>query len=1338
MAGGYLGKISAVVAANTGDYVRGLNEGAKATRNFAKDVQSTLTRSARDAAKAFEGIYTPLQQVERALRQAGQLRLNFGGFQNAVKNISDLQKRLNDVLTKSEIDLIVRTSGLRDIEAVRSAINSLSEKEISLTANAGGLSGLVKERARLQASGEATTSILNTKATQEELDALIAKLNVLDDRKIELIIDVVNQRGLDEAITRSRRLSEAADQIARPFNEAVASFSKLGGSVQAAFSPALGRVQRQVELLGAAFRSGGDVSRQTFNAVQANAQAAAAAIERLVEAQRQVGGLSSGNTLKFTSPRQFDLLGRAGAIQSRVDSLSGRDIEGFGIGSQQAAVRRQAESLQRLLASRESIVLRDSRADTSGIDNAIARSTAALERQIDAYERLTAAAERYKATAADRESVGLATSAFEGESLTDRFRRIEAERARQRQVEQDREDQSRRASAASAFLPPVLQRESDAISDPSGFRRREFGAEVGSASRQFETLRGTISSVKSQIDQLPAGLQSQFIPAIRRAEQEFTRLAASPNATADSLSRLQQRLDAVQRSSRRASAANELTQGFGGAGSRGLDFGIDQRAVRGIAGEIEFLQGKLSRLSAEARGPVVAALERFRQVAARGLDEGTLGTQQFTRQIGAARQEVVRLAAGVLNVKPGRLADQLKRVGDVARGSFGNTGLAIQQAAFAIEDFFSVTGGLDQRIRAAGNNLSQLGFIVGGTTGLIVGISAAIGAQLVAALIKWSGATQSAEDRQRALEKALEGTNNALERQRDLAAQLADSFRDIARSQRTSGVPEQFRREIESRAQINEFNSRRAERRTALIESTDPATIRASAEITSIDEQLRTEQNAANRRRLLARRARAEEARQLAIDTIEERGRTNFNLFRGQGLVGDAQINRQIEARAQVQARLREAERRNAPQSRIDELGREISVINNVIERLRGLSRNEALIGGQRLSETGQRITQNIQEIPGVSFIGVRLAGLLQSQEELQNALNDAAVSADEFSEQFGRLEIDFKPLEEASIAADRFSRALQDAASQLADAVSQELNQRSLQARRDANSQEARFGEQDPRTELARNDQRRLEEAGRQAEDSRAAIEAERSRLRLQFERDLLEGRGDPQAIALSSRIRQIDQALAVNPRDADDVARQEQLRVEREQRQLELDRLFSQRADVRALQRRADEGDIAAQQQLQRLDDEARGRELLLTPAQLAARELSRQIDQIRAATEENVNQAGRLGRQQEIPGLLQQGADAERRLREQFQQEQAARLRQAAPNIFGLADAVQNAILQGPSRAALQATDVSTVEGSRELSRLLRGDDAARNQDLVTLQREANGLLREIAQGGAQVAN
>jgi hypothetical protein len=132
-------------------------------------------------------------------------------------------------------------------------------------------------------------------------------------------------------------------------------------------------------------------------------------------------------------------------------------------------------------------------------------------------------------------------------------------------------------------------------------------------------------------------------------------------------------------------------------------------------------------------------------------------------------------------------------------------------------------------------------------------------------------------------------------------------------------------------------------------------------------------------------------------------------------------------------------------------------------------------------------------------------------------------------------------------------------------------------------------------------------------------------------------------------------------------------------------------------------------------------RGRELSRTDAQRAATGLAQGLEDIRQF----------FGRQAEDGnGLIDFQAAREAQLR--FAEEQN---RAAAPAIFSLADSVQNAILQGPSRAALNVSDISTQEGARELNRLLRGEDPARdNANLQELQRQSqileenNRILRE----------
>jgi hypothetical protein len=88
------------------------------------------------------------------------------------------------------------------------------------------------------------------------------------------------------------------------------------------------------------------------------------------------------------------------------------------------------------------------------------------------------------------------------------------------------------------------------------------------------------------------------------------------------------------------------------------------------------------------------------------------------------------------------------------------------------------------------------------------------------------------------------------------------------------------------------------------------------------------------------------------------------------------------------------------------------------------------------------------------------------------------------------------------------------------------------------------------------------------------------------------------------------------------------------------------------------------------------------------------------------------------------------------DRFATEQA---RSAAPLLAQLSDAREQALLAGPSRAALKTSDVTTMEGQSELNRLLRGDDENKNVNLVELQKQTatlNALLGEARKNGRPV--
>lgn len=131
-------------------------------------------------------------------------------------------------------------------------------------------------------------------------------------------------------------------------------------------------------------------------------------------------------------------------------------------------------------------------------------------------------------------------------------------------------------------------------------------------------------------------------------------------------------------------------------------------------------------------------------------------------------------------------------------------------------------------------------------------------------------------------------------------------------------------------------------------------------------------------------------------------------------------------------------------------------------------------------------------------------------------------------------------------------------------------------------------------------------------------------------------------------------------------------------------------------------------------------RGRELLKTPAQRAMEEAGQQaFDLERAMDEGGVGQADRVA--------------AFNRLAEQ-------QMQQVAPMLAGFREERLNAMLQGPSRAALNVADAQTMEGNRELNRLLRGDDPNKDVNLVELQKQSEllqGVINAInEQAGADV--
>jgi hypothetical protein len=183
-------------------------------------------------------------------------------------------------------------------------------------------------------------------------------------------------------------------------------------------------------------------------------------------------------------------------------------------------------------------------------------------------------------------------------------------------------------------------------------------------------------------------------------------------------------------------------------------------------------------------------------------------------------------------------------------------------------------------------------------------------------------------------------------------------------------------------------------------------------------------------------------------------------------------------------------------------------------------------------------------------------------------------------------------------------------------------------------------------------------------------------------------------------ARLRQIEEELA----SGDPNANRGVLVRERAQLNARVDRAVSDDQGVRAAR---DDSTLIEEKQ----KSEIRGFELALTPAQRAGRELARGLNDIQSAVD-----------RPEFALDPATGAQAQRRIIDEA-------MRQTAPAIFNMADEVMNAVVQGPSRAALQVNDITTAQGAAELNRLLRGDDSAKNQNLVELQKQSTALTELV---------
>ena len=317
-----------------------------------------------------------------------------------------------------------------------------------------------------------------------------------------------------------------------------------------------------------------------------------------------------------------------------------------------------------------------------------------------------------------------------------------------------------------------------------------------------------------------------------------------------------------------ASDASERFQKFLAiSGSRSDKLGAElERAASDIAVARQFVgnfEGNLTGRGNASAG-IESAIGKYEKISrdqqeilSRSASEFSGGEEEKRRAIAATTKAIREQRAAVVDL----IHEESKREGGVGlpkekivaamdraaknRGSFSMAGvasaqLAMQQGLFAIDDFMSATGGMEYKLRAIGNNITQLGLLLGqsglisglnATTGLFIGLAAVMGGQALSAMMRWASGTEDAE-------LSIKAMNDSLAHQKSLVESLAQAFRALGESTLRGAYSEGGERDAGFKKQVEDIRQKQVDLRKERAASLDETVQRERVEQSKLAKRL--------------------------------------------------------------------------------------------------------------------------------------------------------------------------------------------------------------------------------------------------------------------------------------------------------------------------------------------------------------------------------------------------------------------------------------------------------------------------------------------------------------------
>jgi hypothetical protein len=1303
---------------------------------------------------------------------------------------------------------------------------------------------------------------LNTRA----LDGTLTKLQLF-------------QRTLQEArqlkidVTDLRRMYRLFEDVGRPLTNVKNQVEGLSVAVQAQLYPSLGLAQKGFQDLYRRVQAGGKASRDEVNALIAQ-------VERLDASLSVVKGIASLNSAvsignagpTFVQGRAQDALMNAAKARAAAGKLPGgvREDPFFQtVASQTATAGNQIEVLT---AKVEKFKLALS--NTPGLSS----NPKFMQGFADAQSQLDATAEHLSKLNAmlSGRTGNIAVTGTMNDKLKEM---LPAKDAARQQIIQNYRDTLRGIAAgggstadrvaAKAETRTALNAES-VVSGPA-VRAQELieragklknpglsaeGENLKSLAADTQAAAGNTVMFKAKMDALNSTLDA-FEGKVAKSERVTKQFSMFMAAAGNSASKLDPQLEHA------VAAVQTARQLRGNYGSDNLSGRINMTAA--ISGHSERMQRLIEQR--DAIGEMKISDKGGKTAEQRRAAALVRAQEKMEKENVDLVKKSASESKGVFNEQQAMrtYGNAKKNQGSMGAGRFAGADLAFQQAAFAVDDFMSATGGVEYKIRAISNNITQMGLMLGtsgvipwltATKGLFIGLGVVMGGQLAVQLMKHSKWFQEYEKRGEVL-------NEVLQKQRDRAQSAAAAFGKLADAIKDASFSGSGGVGVDRRLQASELFRKSRESLEDRVAMQDTAYVGNLAQQNALREQqkksndpariaglemlIRDLENAAPR---LRREALA--AAQVgkggnnnlgktlaAFEKERIEARLSGELFnaatggRGAGAVAKAareRAQRDIEAidpnrafadsgealkafedelRKAAELQQKHAGMLGSPMA-FRQAGEEIAKLERVIAALKlealeegfaKLAKNiyaaaddidsaqkrlataveagvpmaltlqvelnslaeelqSALKESQRLrdakdfegaAESDQRaleIANRRGDVVGraravgetarsqpLSFFGgmaeaqraqaetvvsKRTAFINESNRLVSEELNrKAQISGNPFDLQNAEdFNLQMKDIAEsflvATMASNEFGKALEKFATGLGNTVVNELQGEEDKARRAVNKAEAGFRQgvvgTGPRRafDAAEADAKTIRNDRKNAEDRNLSIQQELERARDRFERGIDAGTGAKEDVDRARKIRALDERAADMT-----LLPSEQLAAKQEAERLRLDqqRAFENTPQARAM--RADANDLDATQQatMQKIERLQRGREMVVSDTQKRREEAERKAaDAVEALMER------RDGK--DVFAIGKDRNDAAKTA-------MAAMAREIAPAFVGYGEEVKNAQLGGPSRQALNASDITTMQGQSELSRLLRGDDPSKDINLVELQKQTAAL-------------